>query len=274
MIYFIVVGLIIVILAIYLFAIAPNTVQRMKNTKLGARFYAHRGLHDNETDAPENSMHSFGLAIESGYGIEFDVQLTKDDQVVVFHDESLKRACGQIGNVRDYTYKELQSFPLFMSEERIPLFLDVLHEVDGKVPLIIEIKIHENVEKVCSKVNEVLKNYRGEYVIESFHPLAVKWYRTNRPDIIRGQLSSNFRKDEEEEYRVSYFFVQHLLFNFLTRPDFIAYSHKYRNAMSLLVCRNLFKASTVAWTIRSQNELYASMSGFDLFIFEGFIPVK
>ena len=95
--------------AVYLWAILPRMTARPDRSPLLAqRCYAHRGLHDNATDAPENSMAAFRKAVEAGYGIELDVQLSKDRIPVVFHDETLRRVCGVEGKVRDYTFEELQ----------------------------------------------------------------------------------------------------------------------------------------------------------------------
>lgn len=259
-----------VLVGLYLFAIAPRMVNKPDASILMHHDYAHRGLHDNAGEAPENSMAAFCKAVESGYGIELDVQLTKDRIPVIFHDETLKRVCKAPGKVRDYTYEELQQFHLCDSEEKIPLFADFLRMVNGRVPLIVEIKIHENATEVCSKVDEILKPYVGPYCMESFHPLAVRWYKKNRPEVIRGQLSSNFREDGKEP--IERFLVHHLLFNFLARPDFIAYNHKYKKAVSRTICQKFFHALSVAWTIRSQKEMDDARDAFSLFIFESFIP--
>ena len=173
--------ILIVLIAAYLIAIMPHMVRRPDITPLMGHYYAHRGLHDNKTEAPENSMAAFRKAVDAGYGIELDVQLTKDRIPVVFHDESLQRVCGVKGNVRDYTYEELLQFHLCDSEEKIPLFEDFLKLVDGKVPLIIEIKIHEDHNTVCEIADSLIREYKGVYCIESFHPLAVKWYKEHRP---------------------------------------------------------------------------------------------
>lgn len=260
-----------VILLAYLFAIMPRMTGRPSFSPLMGWHYAHRGLHDNKTDAPENSMAAIRKAVDAGYGIEFDVQLTKDRIPVVFHDETLKRVCGAEGNVRDYTYEELQAFPLLGSEERIPRFADVLEAVGGRVPLVIEMKIHENPAEVCATADALLRHYNGPYCMESFHPMAVNWYRRNRPEVIRGQLSANFNSPTEKE-SFTKFLVHHLLTNLLARPDFIAYSHTAKGNLSRRLCGRLFGALSVAWTIRSQEQLDACRKDFDLFIFEGFIP--
>ena len=255
----------------YLAAIMPRMFGRPDVSSLMGYHYAHRGLHDNDGDAPENSLPAFKKAVEAGYGIEFDVQLTKDHIPVVFHDESLKRVCGVNKNVRDLTYDELQALSLFHSSEKIPTLKEVLTLVDGQVPLIIEIKVYASPSDVCIYSDALISSYNGVYCVESFHPLALRWYKIHRPDVIRGQLSSNF-KDEKNVESPERSLVHHLLTNFLCRPDFIAYDHKYKSNLSRCICRYLFGSLSVSWTIRSQDELDACKDDFDLFIFERFEP--
>jgi len=263
--------IILILLAALLFCLSPRMGAKPDTSALHGVYYAHRGLHDNQSDAPENSLAAIKKAAEAGYGIEFDVQLTRDRMPVVFHDENLRRVCSVEGNVRDYTYAELQQFPLLASGERIPLLRDVLSAVDGRVPLIIEIKIHENAAEVCAKADELIAAYKGPYCIESFDPRAVAWYKKNRPQVIRGQLSCSFNRSGRRE-SFAHMLVHYLLTNVITRPDFIAYSHKNKNNISRVLCRRFFGALSVAWTIRSQQELDAAKDDFDLFIFEQFIP--
>lgn len=255
----------------YLFLIMPRMLRRPDASALMGRHYAHRGLHDAKAGIPENSMAAFARAVEAGYGIEFDVQLTSDRIPVVFHDETLERMCGVPGNVRDYSYAELAQIPLMGTDQCIPLLADVLDMVAGRVPLIIEIKIHEHPGVVCQKADQLIAAYKGPYCVESFHPLAVQWYREHRPQVIRGQLSADFNQPGRREPRAQ-MLVHHLLTNVRCRPDFIAYDHHARGNLSRRLCRSLFGALSVAWTVRSQQELDACKGDFDLFIFERFIP--
>ena len=279
----ILITLILLMILIYLLAIMPRIFHRPDYKPFYQYLYAHRGLHNmnpyleeeknpyycNGGSFPENSYSAIKRAVEHGYGIEFDVHLTKDGIPVVFHDDTLIRVCGVEGNLKDYTFEELQQFRLLGTDEKIPAFADILKIVDGKVPLIIEYKVEGNAAKLCSTCNQMLANYKGLYCIESFHPLAVKWYRQNRPDIVRGQLSEDFMKTMPNPL---YFLLANLLFNFLAKPDFIAYNHKHAKALSRLLCRKLYRCLSVAWTIRSQADLEQMKSHFDLFIFEDFIP--
>ena len=134
---FLILGLVI----LYLYAIMPRMIKRPDRTPFEGKLYAHRGLFDNETDAPENSLPAFARAVEKGFGIEMDIQLTKDKVPVVFHDFTLKRACRTSGKVIDYTYDELKNLELFCSQEHIPTFEEALAVVDGRVPIIVELKI-------------------------------------------------------------------------------------------------------------------------------------
>lgn len=266
------VGIIIVtVVLLYFVAIMPRMSGRPDYSPLMGSHYAHRGLHDNESNIPENSMAAFEKAVDAGYGIEMDVQLTKDRIPVVFHDETLKRICGAEGKVRDYTYEELQAFTLFSSQERIPLLSDVLKLVNGKVPLIIEIKVYEKASTVCSIADELIRKYKGAYCMESFHPLAIRWYRKHRSQVIRGQLSENFSTSKKRE-AFPLFLVHYLLLNFIGKPDFIAYNHLHKKNISRTLCQHLYQALGVTWTIRSQKELDEARDAFSMFIFEGFIP--
>lgn len=253
---------------IYLFLIAPRMFKKPDRTPFYGVHYAHRGLFNNETDAPENSMNAFRRAVNAGYGIEMDVQLSKDEVPVVFHDASLERMCGVKGNVWEYTFAELQEMSLAVSGEKIPKFEDVLKLVDGKVPLIVEYKLDKVQTRVCELGNELLKNYKGAYCIESFHPLALIWYRKNRPDVLRGQLSQNFKEDYKTHKE--YFLLTHLLTNVATRPDFIAYNHFDASNISRRLCR-YFGALSVTWTIKNQKQYEKAKDEFDLFIFDSCI---
>lgn len=233
-------------------------------------YYAHRGLHNNAGTAPENTLAAFRRAVKAGYGIELDIQLTKDEKVVVTHDFHLKRNCGIDGDVDTFTYDDLSKFPVFFSKERIPLLTEVLELVDGKVPLIVELKYKDG-SKICEKANEILKDYKGKYCIESFHPQVLLWYKKNRPDVYRGQLSMNYQK-YEGWHQPQYYIMRHLLTNLITKPDFIAYDCRSKNALSLWICRNLCGCPAYAWTVKSKKQLNAVRKRFDCFIFEGFRP--
>lgn len=253
----------------YIAAIMPSL--KHHRIRSDTVYYAHRGLHDNQSDAPENTMRAFERACEAGYGIEMDLQLTKDRQVVVFHDNTLKRVCSADGQVSDYTYEELQEFSVYGTDQRIPLFSDVLKLVDGRVPLIIELKYKNFSNRICIEADKFLRDYKGVYCIESFHPWALIWYRKHHPEICRGQLAMNFQR-QEGNYEPQCLIIRHLLTNFLTRPDFIAYDLRDKEAISKNICRFFFGCPSYAWTVKSKQQLEKCRGYYDSFIFEGFMP--
>lgn len=237
------------------------------------KYFAHRGLHNN-IEVPENSSLAFSLAVKSNYGIELDIHLTKDNIPVVFHDQSLLRMCGVDLEIEDLTLKELRNYTLLNTNENIPTLKEVLELVNGKTPLIIELKIKSTNISLCLYVQALLKDYKGLYCIESFNPLALLWYRKHYPNVIRGQLSTAFLKEGNDNPVIWNFLLQNLLFNFITKPDFIAFNHKTPKLLGLKLCRTLYKTPLVAWTIKSSSELEKVYNFFDAYIFEGFIPKK
>ena len=264
-----------VLTGLYLWALMPRMTGKPDPAPFRTRLFAHRGLHDNRSDAPENSMAAFRKAVEAGYGIELDVQLTGDGVPVIFHDFTLQRVCNAPGLVKDYTYAELRKFRLFDSGEKIPALKDFLRMVDGRVPLIVEYKSEDTDMSVCRRIAPLLKAYKGTYCIESFNPLVLFWYRKHHPEVMRGQLSDGFIHDKKYQTLTklpTVFPLQFLLANFLSKPDFIAYNCLYEGNLSRRLCRNLFKAKAAAWTVKSREQLAKAAPGFDVFIFDSFIP--
>ncbi|MCI8332771.1 MAG: glycerophosphodiester phosphodiesterase [Clostridiales bacterium] len=229
------------------------------------RLFAHRGLYNKEAGIPENSLAAFKRAKEQGFGVELDVRLTKDGQVVVFHDNTLERLCGQKQTVRQTDYATLRTLSLDNTAEKIPLLAEVLQVLDG-VPVLCELKIDENyrnMEELCRKTDAVLKQYKGPYCIESFSPFAVRWFMKNRPAVIRGQLSEAFTKPAKQT-----FVMKHLLVNFLGRPDFISYGTYNTKPLGFRLVKYM-GTPTIGWTVRSEQELDQAQKTFDSFIFEG-----
>ena len=262
--------ILVVLLLLYVFIVAPRMINRADRTPFYGRHYAHRGLFDNDSEAPENSLAAFKKAVDAGYGIELDIQLSKDDKLVIFHDATLKRMCGVEGNVWDYTLEELKQFKLANSNETIPTFEEFLEVVDGKIPFILEFKLDRVQTRVCELANEVLKGYNGAYCIESFHPFALIWYKKNRPDVLRGQLCEEFFRNDEYKGKLLYMILPFLPLNILARPDFIAYNHLHAHNISRRVCKAL-GALSVCYTIKSVEEYEKAKEHFELFIFDSCI---
>ena len=257
---------------IYLFLIMPSLKRKKQMLAFTKHKYAHRGLHGD--GVAENSMTAFRLAVEAGYGIELDVRLSRDGRLVVFHDDTLDRVTDAAGRVDSKDYSELCEISLSKTSDTIPLFSDVLKLVDGKVPLLIELKEDAGKYGVTEKTLETLKGYSGPYIIESFNPLALGRVKKLEPDILRGILSMNYLS--EKKYRKPmYFLLQILSLNVVCRPDFIAFNHaQYKNAALRLV-RTLFGTPTLAWTIKSKEEEAAAYKHkFKGVIFENYLSEK
>ena len=244
----------------YLFFLLCRT-RRPEARELLRLPFAHRGLHG--AAVPENSLSAFRAAVEAGVGIELDVQLSSDGVPMVFHDETLLRMTGKEGKVSDYTCAALTQIPLKGSEETIPTFAQVLETVGGKVPLLVEVKYHNRIGETCERTAGLLDTYEGAFLMESFHPLAVRWFAKHRPAVVRGQLSSAACK---EKFTLSNFIVDSMVLNFLGRPDFIAYAVKDKRHFPFLLAK-LWRPYTVAWTVKTTDELLAAKD-FDQVIFE------
>lgn len=266
------IGILVGIVVLYLLMIMPRMLHRPDQSRLRNWLYAHRGFHDNNGDAPENSLKAFELAVDNGYGIELDIQLSKDGIPVVFHDSTLTRMTGIKKKVSDLTLEELKQIPLRKSEERIPTLQEALDLVEGMVPLIVEFKEERFNLSLCDKAAPILDAYCGDYCMESFNPLIVRWYKKNRSGVIRGQLSDEFAKEDQPGNPVVLFLLSRLVFNFLTKPDFISYHHKYANSISLRLCKKLYKLPIAAWTVKNQYDYDKNRRFFDYIIFDSFTP--
>lgn len=263
-----------IVALIYFWLIIPGMAMHQQMEQFNRRFVAHRGLFDNESDAPENTMAAFRKAVEAGYGIEMDVQMTKDEQLVIFHDWDLKRMAGVDWKVTEHTYEELKAYTLGKSNETIPLFEDVLHMVDGRVPLVVEIKVALSYKKTTKAVARMLNQYRGDYCIECFNPFALQWYKKHEPDIMRGLLAMDFSNEPIPMPRFFKFIMSNMMLNFVARPNFISFQHCDKRKLSFRLCKKIFHAKTAAWVIKSQQELLEAKETFDFFIFDSFIPTE
>ena len=234
--------------------------------------YAHRGLYG--PDAPENSLEAFRRARDAGYGVELDVHLLADGNLAVIHDSQLSRITGKQGCVEDLAAHELFDYKLCGTDYAIPLFCEVLEVFSGKVPLIVELKVHNNNHaQLCQKVCQQLDDYKGLYCLESFDPRCVLWLKKNRPDLIRGQLTENyFRSTTSKIPWVLKFVLTNQMLNFLVAPHFIAPRYPHRKNFSSILSRRLWGASGVTWTVQNQEEYDLAVSEGWIPIFEGFCP--
>ena len=227
---------------------------------------AHRGLHDK--DHPENSISAFARAIDEGYPIELDVQLIADGTVVVFHDESLSRLTDNDGYIKFLNKSDLDILTLKDSKEKIPTFEEVLKFVDGRVPLLIEIKNQGKVGQLEKNVIDLLKDYKGQYAVQSFNPYVLEYFNKHAPEIIRGQLAGFFR-GEKLSFMKKYALKRMLLNKKISKPNFISYEAK---RVPNRFVRKYKKIPLLVWTITSQSEYLKVVKYCDNVIFEGFEP--
>lgn len=268
-------SLLLIILALFLlfyYLLKPQRPMNQQMIPFHHRNIAHRGYHTKDKLIPENSMAAFSQAVDSNYGIELDVQFTKDFKVVVFHDSTLNRVCNVNGRVDAYTYEELQKFSLCGTRERIPLFEDVLKLVHGRTPLIVELKTGKHNTRLCKTVYDMLTNYSGDFCIESFDPTIVRWFKLHAPQIYRGQLSATYHSLRKDLDFFKRFFLSTCLCNFLGRPNFIAYE-KLESPLTVKLAYFL-GASRVVWTVRDDDCIKEFEHKNETVIFEFYHPAS
>lgn len=221
---------------------------------------AHRGVFDNQK-VYENTKEAFDLALKYKQIIELDVRLTKDKQIVVFHDANTKRLTKQDKLVEKSTYEELNKQNIL----HIPLLQDVLNQVKGKVPILIEIKPIKNIEELEINLMKQLSEYNGEYAIQSFNPKVLYWFKRNYPNILRGQLSKRYKK--EKLSTIKKFILTNMLLNIITKPNFISYKY---NELSLEKLKRYKKKNirVIGWTITNEREFNHYKKYYDNLICE------
>jgi glycerophosphoryl diester phosphodiesterase len=247
---------------------------------LPARFLtiplAHRGLHDVADGRPENSRAAIRAAIKAGYGIEIDVQLSRDHQAMVFHDYALERLTGAQGVVQLRTAAELSQTQLVGADEGVPTLPEVLEIVKGQVPLLIEIKDQDggmgpDIGPLEQATAQALATYQGDVAVMSFNPHAVAKMGNLAPDVPRGLVTSAYTyedwplpratcdtlRDIPDYARTGACFISHEAAD-LPRPRVAALK-----AAGAAVC---------CWTIRSAAEEASARRIADNITFEGYFP--
>ncbi len=259
--------LLLILLALILFILAPSPKHHRADAWRGVPF-AHRGLHDEAR--MENSLEAFDAACRHNFGIELDVQLSKDGAVVVFHDDTLTRMTGDPRRVDQVPLAELQSLSL-RGQSKIPTFQETLACVSGRVPLLVEIKNGKRNRELCEKTLALLASYDGQYIVESFNPLILRWLKKHAPQIIRGQLVGASAAYLASFGPVGAFFLSTLSLNFLARPDFVAYDVS-ADFSAPRIQRAFFHTPLAAWTVRDETTYQSCIERNESPIFEGFIP--
>lgn len=208
---------------------------------------AHRGIHDN-IKIPENSIPAFKKAVEMSIPIELDVQLTKDDQLVVFHDYNLNRMTGSNVFIQDLTYEEISKFTLLNTNEKIPTLGEVLALINGKVLLDIEIKNTNRVHELGKILSTQLDGYSGDLLLKSFHPKIINWFKKNKNKYPLGLLISDTYGNKVYNYlSTSKMFINYC------NPDFLAISKKIIKKKKIQDYHK--KYPLLIWTIKNSEEL-------------------
>lgn len=220
---------------------------------------AHKGIYNN-LNIPENSKKAFQRALERKLPIELDIHLTKDNRLVVFHDTNLQRMTGKNKQIRKCSYQELKTLNLLNTKEKIPLLKDILTLVNGKVLIDIEIKDDKRLLTTNKLLTNILDHYNGPFLIQSFYPKYIFWFKKYRPNYTRGLLITNTKK-------FCYQFIDSKFFLKKLKPDFIAYN-KHIIACSKVQKIRKSGISIFAWTIKTKKEKITAQQYADSLISE------
>ena len=201
---------------------------------------AHRGMFDN-IKIPENSIAAFKKALKYNYSIELDVQLTKDNVLVVFHDENLKRMTGIDKLIQDSNYKEIKDLKLLNTKEYIPTLDEVLKLIDNKVLLDIEVKSTKKIKEITNILKDKLKEYNN-YVLKSFDPRIVRNLKSTIPNTEIGYLIDGKRKILYSNFIIKY-----------SKADFLSISKKLLKTKKFNKLKN--KYQLLIWTIKDKDEI-------------------
>ena len=225
------------------------------------KLIAHRGLHYKK-EVPENSLLAIQKAVEKSYDIEFDITITSDGKIVVFHDEDLKRLCGKDEFVEEVSYSFLEKQKLYDSNEKIPLFDEVLNLVQGKIDLIIEIKKHKNIGFLENCLVKKLNSYNGRYYICSFDKDILYWFRINQKEIKRGLIFETVPK-RFEKFQKALFLHKY----YKTKPDFVSLQYELIDNDIYTFCKKK-SVDIITWTINTKEKFENVNAKVDGVIFE------
>jgi glycerophosphoryl diester phosphodiesterase len=241
---------------------------------LTARPIAHRGLHDGVT-AIENTATAFQAAIDGGYGIETDVQITADGEAMVHHDFALGRLTLGSRQLAAMTAAGLKEVPFKATTDRLMTLGELCAFVNGRVPLLIELKSRfEGDLRLVQRAAEIMRGYSGLAALMSFDPAPIAALREIAPKVPRGIVAE--RHYEHSEWRdllpAQKRSLAFLLHGFRTRPHFIAYRTKDLPSPGPLVARYLFGRPLLTWTVRTEEDRQRAKTWANQMIFEGFRP--
>lgn len=211
------------------------------------KIIAHRGIHDNII-IPENSLYAFKKAIVKNLAIELDIHLTKDNNLVVFHDHNLKRMTSKNSIIEDLTVSELKNLTLLDTKEQIPTLEEALKLINDKVPIIIEIKSNKKEKQIIKILLEQLKNYNGTILIQSFKVKTIKLLKKEKSKYKIGLLIS-----EKTDIKICKLFQKSVLDIKFSKSDFLAVSKKILKRKHLKKYIN--ELPILIWTIKNKEEI-------------------
>lgn len=235
----------------------------------------HRGLHDKSQGRVENCESAFQAAIDAGFAIECDVRLSADNQVVVFHDDTLGRLTQNKAAVRDLSIAELKKIPFNDGPDRIQTLQELLEQVSEKVPLIIELKSQwDGDEGLALRVAETIGTYFGPVATMSFDPVLVRSSQRWLPNVPSGIVSEHYQNTDEWRFlsRFQRFKLSKMLHWPQTKPDFISYSIDDLPNRSVSLFENLMSVPVICWTVRTPEQAAKAAKICDQITFEGFDP--
>ena len=247
----------------------------MRRDWLTARPVAHRGLHDARAGVVENTGSAFTAAIAAGYGIECDVQISRDGEAIVHHDFLLGRLTEGSGPLAALTSAELKLVAFRETADRMMTLGELCALVDGRVPLFVEIKSRFDGDLTLTRrVAAVLATYAGPAAAMSFDPDLVALLRSIAPALTRGIVAE--RQYRHPEWAALPPFrkwqLKHLAHAPRTRPHFVAFAVRDLPAAAPLVARALFGLPLVTWTVRNEDDRRRAARWADQVIFEGWRP--
>ena len=228
---------------------------------------AHRGLHGDGT--PENSVAAFRAAAAAGYGVELDVHVTADAELVVLHDDDTRRTTGVDRRVATTRLAELAELPLEGTTERVPALRRVLDELDGSAPVLVEVKAGTPAGVVGPLVADLLAG-RRDVAVQSFDPRIVGWFARHARDVTRGQLAG---RGEGLPWALRPL-LRAMVGNAVVRPHFLAHDVGALADPPLRVWRALLDAPLLAWTVRDAATLRTARAAGANVIFEGVDPLS
>lgn len=230
---------------------------------------AHRGLHG--PGAPELSRAALLRAVEAGVAAEIDVRLCRDG-IVVIHDEDTERVTGVRRVVSESSFSQLRALSVLDSSAPLPSLSEVLEFVNGRVPLLIEIKHRIPAAQIGPAVLATLAGYKGDWAIQSFDPRIVRWFRQHAPSVPRGQISGDLSR--QGLGRARRFVLETMLWNVVTRPDFVVWDVDELPNRLVSIWSAVLRCTVLAWTVQTEQHLARARRAGAGLIFEHLDPAS